>query len=147
MKPDGKKYTISVDFDGVLHSYASKWTKASEILDPPVPGAIAWLHHLLGSNLDVAVFSTRNHQWGGKKAMRKWLVEHFTLYFMTESAERFNRHEAETLAKSYVERIKFPLFKPPALVYVDDRAFRFEGDNWPTAQAVHQMRPWNRSRG
>lgn len=33
--------------------------------------------------------------------------------------------------------------KPPTLVYLDDRAIRFEG-TFPTAQDIHNARPWNK---
>ena len=38
-----KKFTVAVDFDGVIHSYTTLWFTASVIPDPPVPGAIEWL--------------------------------------------------------------------------------------------------------
>jgi hypothetical protein len=38
------KLTICVDFDGVLHSYASGWKGAGVVADGPVDGAIEWLN-------------------------------------------------------------------------------------------------------
>ena len=34
-----RNYSIAVDFDGVIHSYTSKWVAADVIPDPPVSGA------------------------------------------------------------------------------------------------------------
>lgn len=38
------KPILCVDFDGVIHSYASGWTKTDTVADDPVPGAIGWLY-------------------------------------------------------------------------------------------------------
>ncbi len=32
--------------------------------------------------------------------------------------------------------------KPPALVYVDDRGWRFTGSNFPTVEEIHAAKPW-----
>jgi len=37
------KPILCVDFDGVIHSYTSKWVDEATIPDPPVPGALRWL--------------------------------------------------------------------------------------------------------
>lgn len=39
-----QRYTLAVDFDGVLHQYTTPWSNAATIPDPPVDGAIAWLN-------------------------------------------------------------------------------------------------------
>ena len=143
-------YTISVDFDGVIHSYTSPWVNARTIPDPPVPGALAWLVEI-SRDFDVAIFTTRNHQWGGRRAVKRWLREQLTEFFWpvynrcgdnwthadVDDAAAFG---AETLLKTWT----FPSHKPPALVYVDDRAWRFTGDNFPTRDEIHLARPWNK---
>jgi len=116
-----KRYTVAVDFDGVLHSYEQPWINAETIPDPPVPGAIAWLRSI-SEEFDVVIFTTRGATVEGQRAVRHWLHEH--------------GWEAGINA-TVTDK------KPPALVYLDDRALRFDG-TFPTAQAIHQARPWNK---
>lgn len=52
------KPILCLDFDGVIHSYASGWKGANVIHDPPVPGAIAFLREAVQS-FRVAIFSGR----------------------------------------------------------------------------------------
>lgn len=129
-KPAGERYTVAVDFDGVIHSYLSPWVNAETIPDPPVPGAIEWLFETL-QKFDVAITSTRNHQPGGIAAMKAWLC----LY----AGSIWNEHPGYR----GIEDVTFPTEKPAALVYLDDRALRFEG-RFPTAQEIHNARPWNK---
>ena len=68
----GNRYTVAVDFDGVIHSYLTPWKNAHTIPDPPVDGAIVWLWEILQS-FDVVIFSTRCKSWRGRRAMRQWL--------------------------------------------------------------------------
>lgn len=111
--PKDQRYTLAVDFDGVLHSYTSPWVDAATIPDPPVPGAMEWLHRML-QYFDIAIFSTRNHQDGGVAAMKSWLAHH-SLGMPCGSAIRG------------IQDITFPTIKPAALIYLDDRAVRFTG--------------------
>ena len=117
----GKRYTVAVDFDGVLHSYTTPWIAAETIPDPPVAGAIEWLNGI-GDHFDVVIFTTRGKTAEGQRAVRHYLHEHGWRDAMnaTVTAE-----------------------KPPALVYIDDRAFRFEGA-FPQAREIHALRPWNK---
>jgi hypothetical protein len=153
-----KRYTVCVDFDGVIHSYTSPWTKARHIPDPPVKGALQFLVETLKS-FDVAIFSTRNFQFGGRRAMRKWLIKHLCdLAEDYESTPKWwldiinetsfaDPWEDEVLwaAERIVWKIQFPRHKPAALVYLDDRALRFTGpDSWPTKTQIHLLKPWNK---
>src|SRR5688572_11595165 len=74
-KPAGERYTVAVDFDGVLHSYTSPWIDAETIPDPPVLGAIHWLSHLESSGFNVVIFTTRGKTPEGQRAVRHWLHE------------------------------------------------------------------------
>lgn len=115
------KQTIAIDFDGVLHEYKSPWAGPTVITDGPVDGSQNAVARYL-EQFEVVVFSTRCHQPGGVEAMRKWLGEHgfpAALKIWTEPG------------------------KPPAIVYIDDRSFRFEGA-WPSVERLRNLRPWNR---
>lgn len=131
MKPAGERYTVAVDFDGVIHAYTTPWVNAATIPDAPVDGAIVWLHRTL-QKFDVAITSTRNHQPFGVMAMRRWLRKH--------SGNLWN----ESPGYRGLEDITFPKKKPAALIYLDDRAVRFTGANWPSPQDIHNARPWNK---
>jgi hypothetical protein len=118
----GKRYSIAVDFDGVLHSYTSPWVDAHVIPDPPVEGAIEWLE-AISEDFDVVVFTTRGKTEEGRTAVARWIVE-----------QGYCGHDFEVTAE-----------KPPCLIYLDDRAYRFEGPGtFPTADDVHRARPWNK---
>lgn len=117
--------TICVDFDGVIHSYASGWRGATEIPDPPVDGAIEWLARA-AERFDLAITSVRNAQPGAIEAMRAWLRAH-------------------GLPERVLERVRFPRHKLPAEIYVDDRAFRFEG-TFPSFETLGALEPWTRKR-
>lgn len=127
-KPSGERYTVAVDFDGVLHSYTSPWVNAHTIPDPPVPGAIDWLARAVQS-FKVVIYSTRCRTWRGRRAVRRWLERHAgALWYDAPGAKG-------------IEDVGLSYEKPPALVYIDDRAWRFEG-RFPTKEEIHAARPW-----
>lgn len=130
---------ICCDFDGVLHSYVSGWKGARIVADAPVPGAIEWLTHFLEYYCDVpdsiaamtppgefkfCIYSSRSKQWGGQKAMKKWLV-------------------LWGLDRRYLKVISFPITKPSAWITIDDRAICFTG-TFPTVDELRNFTPWNK---
>lgn len=114
-----KRWTIAVDFDGVIHSYTSPWVAPEVIPDPPVDGAIEWLNKMV-NKFDVVIFTTRAKTTAGSNAVGRWLHDHGVYGSWTTTA-----------------------IKPAALVYIDDRAWRFEG-RFPSAHEIHLARPWNK---
>lgn len=112
--------TVAADFDGVLHEYRSKWTTAAEILDGPTPGAKKWVELMLEHDIKVIIYSSRAQTEEGAVAIRAWL----------------KRHGFPNLPVSGE--------KPQAQLYIDDRAFQFNGENWPNAHTVKSFKPWNR---
>lgn len=86
--------------------------------DPPVPGAIEWLEEM-AKTFEVLIFTTRGQYPEARMAIRDWLAEHgYRGPLLTVTHE-----------------------KPAALVYLDDRAIRFEGV-FPTKEEIHRARPW-----
>lgn len=133
-----KNPIICVDFDGVIHSYASGWKGADVIPDPPVEGAIDWLmEHLpipepisaMGPEYkgpEVVIYSARSSQRGGIKAMKEWFVKH-------------------GLPPSYISEgiLKFPETKPAAFLTLDDRAICFTG-KFPTSAEMLNFTTWQK---
>ena len=158
------KPTLVLDFDGVLHSYTSGWKGAAVIPDPPVPGALEFVVRAL-ERFEVAVLSSRSHQWGGRGAMKRWLHNHLTwlggcdpsnvhdpsyrvpewwsAYIAKHSAMEPWDHEVDYAAKRVVREIKWPIFKPAAIYTIDDRAHQFTGE-WPTLETIAAFKPWNK---
>jgi hypothetical protein len=114
------KQTVILDFDGVIHSYSSGWKGADVIPDPPTPGAKEAIAELRKKYI-VVVVSSRCHQDGGMDAIERWL--------------RIHDIEVDQVTND----------KPPHIVTVDDRAFRFEGD-WDAVIAGIPAAsiPWNK---
>jgi hypothetical protein len=123
MKPKNEPYTIAVDFDGVLHMYTTPWESADIIPDPPVPGAIEWLRDMR-KKFRVVIFTTRGKTLQGRQAVKEWLDKYGL--------------EGEAPFDVVAE-------KPPALIYIDDRGYRFSGV-FPTSDEIHRLRPWNKKK-
>ena len=107
--------TVCLDFDGVLHSYRSGWRGEEIIPDPPIHGtrdAVARLRQMYR----VVVHSARCRTPEGRKAVEAWLCKH------------------EIQVDEVCEH------KPPALVYVDDRAIAFRGDWDMVIAEIRQFR-------
>lgn len=127
------KKTICIDFDGVIHSYTSGWCGADVITDLPVPGAIDFLKEAT-KHFTVAIFSSRNHQPGGKDAMKN---------FITYWATNKPNNNVSWVDVSWVDLLTFPTEKPAALVTIDDRAIPFKG-TFPTIEEIKGFKPWNK---
>lgn len=138
-KAKGERYTIAVDFDGVLHSYTTPWQGATIIPDPPVPGAIEWLKSML-PHFDVVIHTTRGKTPEGRDAVLRWIHQwdpdnYWTLNEATGMGQKV----------ALVPSLRVTDEKPAALIYLDDRGYRFEGPGtFPTKEQVHAARPWNK---
>lgn len=129
--------TISVDFDGVLHAYTSGWKGASVIPDGPVSGAIEWLCDLVDplrgeDALKVVVCSARARRPWGWWAVRRWLREQIFEHYGCDQVR----------ADDVWSSIRVTSTKPAAIVYVDDRAWRFDGKHFPSSEELRAHRPW-----
>ena len=97
--------TVVFDFDGVIHSYRSGWKGVNAIPDPPVNGIREVIEELRSKGYEVVIVSTRSSSEEGLHAIEDWL-------------------DYYGIVVDRIEKIK-----PPALVYIDDRAIRFKGPN------------------
>lgn len=138
------KPIISVDFDGVIHSYSSGWKGAGNIPDDPVPGAIQALLGYLDAGFTVAIFSSRSKSLFGRWAMKRWMRKHLAEYW-TEGSASLSFAEAECWgdAAAVVNRFSWPWFKPSAVLTIDDRAVCFDG-KFPDVETVRRFQPWNK---
>lgn len=99
--------TICFDFDGVIHSYKSGWRGFDVILDEPVDivDMKKELKRLKDIGYELVIYSTRCSHPNGLKAIKDWLSDWGLLEFFDNICSA----------------------KPPAMVYVDDRAITFNG--------------------
>ena len=113
--------TIAVDFDGVLHQYRKKLSREEQhlVLDPPVPGALEWVNETL-EHFDVVVYTARHIGPGGLEAVKQWLMD-------------WGFPDLPVYGQ-----------KPPAILYIDDRGYQFDGYNWPSVDFMKTFQPWNR---
>ena len=114
------KKTVVFDFDGVIHSYTSGWKGESVVLDPPVPGIKEAIDNIRKEGYEVVVVSTRCSSEVGMRAVNTYL----------------NKHDI------FVDRVLKE--KPPAIVYIDDRAICFDGSASELLGKIKSFEPWNK---
>ncbi len=93
---------VVLDFDGFLHSYVSGWT-GPEPLDPPVEGSQHLVNWLIQNGYEPVVVSTRAISGRGRIEIEHWLRKHG------------------------FPRLRVTDEKVQAILYADDRGFRFDG--------------------
>jgi phosphoglycolate phosphatase-like HAD superfamily hydrolase len=114
------KQTIVFDFDGVIHSYTSGWKGTTKITDPPVPGIKEAIDEIRAAGYEVVVVSTRCAVTDGKLAVANWLQE------------------------QGIQVDDICAHKPPAIVYIDDRAICFDGNPNKLLNKIRDFKPWYR---
>ncbi|MHA1962664.1 MAG: hypothetical protein ACW99U_20930 [Candidatus Thorarchaeota archaeon] len=120
----GEKEILVLDFDGVIHSYVSGWHGADVANDPPVPGVYEFIVEA-SSEFQICIISARSSQPGGILCMCTYL------------------RDKVNLPEDILEEIWFPTTKPPAHLWIDDRAFCFRGA-WPSIEELINFKPWNK---
>lgn len=112
------KKTVVFDFDGVINSYASGWEGEDVISDPPVEGIAEEIDGIREAGYEVAVVSTRCASPKGMEAVNKYLAD--------------NEIAVDKVCKE----------KPPAIVYIDDRAICFDGRSDELLEKIKNFKPW-----
>ena len=125
-----RKPILCLDFDGVIHSYRSRWTTPLEINDPPTDGFFDFLIAAQDANYEVVISSSRLSHTGAEDAIRSWFWRWAPNFLDVDDFYR-------------IDDIRFSAEKPPAMVTLDDRAMTFDG-TWPEIVELKNFRPWNR---
>ena len=112
------KKTVVFDFDGVIHSYTSGWRGEDVIPDQPVEGIAEEINRIREAGYEVAVVSTRCASPKGMEAVNKYLAD--------------NEIVVDKVCKE----------KPPAIVYIDDRAICFDGRSDELLEKIKSFKPW-----
>ena len=131
LKNNGYKPILLIDFDGVIHMYKTPFDM-KVIPDPPVPGAMDFLYKAI-EKFNVNIYSSRSSNEKGLEAMKTWLLFHL-------------REELGEVEGDYVyNHLKFPTYKIPAFLTIDDRAITFNGDwNEFDVDSLLSFKPWNK---
>ncbi|MDP4093230.1 MAG: hypothetical protein Q8920_07700 [Bacillota bacterium] len=114
------KPTVVFDFDGVINSYTSGFKGIDNIPDPPVDGISEAIHDIRKAGYKAVVVSTRCVEDKGIEAVKKYLESH------------------NIVVDDVVTH------KPPAMVYIDDRAICFDGDPGKLLSQIQNFKPWNK---
>lgn len=105
---------LSIDFDGVIHSYSRGWV-SPDIYDPPMPGAHEALKKLL-RDYALHILTARD-----KHSVIKWCRKQFPdlkFKLVPKGAQYWQVKDVIGVTNT----------KIPAIAYIDDRGVRF--DNW-----------------
>ena len=112
--------TLCLDFDGVLHEYTGPYQGDEVVNGAVIPGAVAFCEEALRHFDAVVVNSVRCRSREGIRAIAAWLD-----------------------VNGFPAEMKVVATKPPAIVYIDDRGFRFDG-TFPNPATLLALTPWNR---
>lgn len=112
--------TVVFDFDGVIHSYTSGWQGVGIASDPPVPGIGEAIKDIRKGGYEVVVVSTRCADPLGRATVESYLAGHGI----------------------FVDDVT--AHKPPAIVYIDDRAICFDGKPETLLEKIKNFKPWNK---
>jgi hypothetical protein len=138
--PERRKL-LCIDMDGVLHSYVSGWQGVDNLPDPPVPGSLEFLIKA-SEDFDLAIHSSRSVDSDGRAAMQEWLRRWmFDAGYWSSS---LLRGLAEREKDELLDRIQWPIAKPPAFLTIDDRAVTFTG-LWPDPAMLLKFRTWQQN--
>lgn len=117
--------TIALDFDGVVNSYSSGWKGINTIPDPPIPGSFEFIENAINNGYGISIFSCRADTKIGREAILQWFADH-------------------GLPGHCLIKIKISSNKPKAIIYIDDRGWRFTGQ-FPTLETISNLKPWNQT--
>jgi hypothetical protein len=113
--------TLALDFDGVISDYTG-WRGYKAPFDPPVDGALEAIREYIDNGYDIVVHTSRADSPEQTKRLLAWFKEY-------------------GLEPRYLERIAITATKPPAIIYIDDRGWKFDG-RFPTIHELKNFKTW-----
>lgn len=132
-RPTKRNFRVACDFDSVIHQGTSLFTVPSEILDPPWPGVFQGIREILEEGSTFIIHTCRLSHWSTSNP-----------FLFAEDPEKVERalkiwfllHDMEP---NYVDQFHFWRYvgKPSADVYIDDKAFNFDG-LFPTIKELRE---------
>lgn len=110
------KKTIVFDFDGVIHRYSKGWQDGT-IYDIPTEGIKETIEELR-KDYKIVIVSTRSATENGRNDIVEWL-------------KKYNMEVDGITAE-----------KPPAIIYIDDRAVNFNGNCKTLMRDIKKFKCW-----
>jgi hypothetical protein len=130
------KLILSLDFDGVVHSYENGW-QGGKLYGTFLPGFLTWAMKA-SQHFRLVIYSSRSWSEDEIEGMRAWMRR--------QLAERMMPNEAE----HFISLFEFADKKPPAFVTIDDRAIQFMG-RWDDfaidPENLLTFKPWMQPEG
>lgn len=114
---------VSIDFDRVIHAATSPWTSVDVIADGPVPGALDFIRALFGAGYGVVIHTCRANDPRAEPAIVAWLLKHGLEYTL-------------------IDRLNITALKKDAILYIDDKGYRFSG-LFPDVAHLKHLKSWN----
>ena len=135
------KPILCLDFDGVIHSYASGWGGIDVIVDDPVPGVFEFLEKAV-DEFEVNIYGSRSNSPEGIKAMERWFSCCIENHYDAVGHHSLIPGGDDKMYK-ILKSVEFVTSKPSAFVTLDDRSITFKGI-WPSVNELLNFKPWNK---
>lgn len=130
---------IAVDFDGVIYARPKSERGNLDYSADPVVGSIHFLRCMV-KPFEVVLHSARWAGFDGQDSCnlaKVWLIDQFTLY----NRDQQRRGKPGIIVSEIMDALQLTATKPVAKVYIDDRAWKFEG-TFPTAKELFEFKTW-----
>ena len=116
---DESKPVLAVDFDSTL-SQLDAGKDFNSFYGTPIPGAQEWMQEMV-QYFNIVIFTSRCLNYEGVKNIHAWLLRY------------------DFPINIFVTNVKIP-----ARYYIDDRAYRFTGNNYPSVEEVQNFTSWDK---